>query len=141
MCFLIWRHCGRIVTPMKKNEIKKIIAIVLTASVFAGCGSSVATEISPIAEIDESVVSMLDVPQIDYEKEKMLPSIMIDALGYDCYAEKLAIIEAPILPSEFTVHNKDTGEVVKRSKVKVREATEDGDLLTGNIDFSDITEP
>ena len=141
MCFLIWRHCGRIVTPMKKNVLKKCIALILAASVFAGCGSSVATEISPIVEIDDSVVSMLDAPDIAYEKEKMLPSIMTDALGYDCYAEKLAIIEAPILPGEFTVHNKDTGEVVKRSKLKVREATEDGELYTANADFSDVTEP
>lgn len=127
---------------------KRITALLLAAMLLAGCKSSdpgtVNTNPQPgepaVEKVDNQNLSMLDAPEIAYEKESMVSSIHVDLVGYEAEAEKLAVIEAPILPRRFSVINKNTGETVYNGYVKEKDSVEDsGEALFGILDFSGVT--
>lgn len=138
--------------PKKGNTPRRIVATLLAMTVLlsttlflSACGGTTpgnpaATNQQDSAQVQAQATTMLEEPEILYEKESMRPSILVDLIGYLPESEKVAIIEAPIIPGRFSLINKETGKAVYSGNVKVKECPEDGELLTGIIDFSDVTE-
>ena len=121
---------------------RKLTALLLVTAMISGCGGNPLTPAPANAGNDtENITAMLEAPEIAYDKTPMHPSILVDLKGYDVKGNKIAVIEAPILPSIFKVVDKESGAIVMSGNVKVRECGEDGEEYTGNADFTGITEP
>lgn len=126
---------------MKREGLtKSLILCLICGFLVTGCGEQTVTpEIVAFAETNNRQ-TMLDAPEIAYEKEEMLPSILVDLVGYLPTADKIAVIEAEILPGEFDLVNAETGEVVFTGEVRKKQCTEDGEKYTGYADFTEYTE-
>lgn len=126
---------------MEITRVYRLMGILLVAILLAGCAgtSSSVYELEKKSEPVE-LKTMLNEPELLYEKEEMMPGILVDVIGYQTNTEKIAIFEGELLPGNFSVINKVTGKKVYTGRVEIV-SSEDDDECWGTGDFSTCNEP
>ncbi|MCQ2519711.1 MAG: glycoside hydrolase family 9 protein [Lachnospiraceae bacterium] len=127
-----------------KDMLCKLLTVfLLPALILSGCGNNQAVTdkavVSEKVSVDEKTLHMLDEPEILYEPVSMKPSIYVDLVGYVPNGEKVAVIEAGIIPRRFEIVDVKTGKSVYSGYVHERECPEDDETLSAIVDFSDFT--
>lgn len=121
---------------MKKNKSKGSAAVLLIMigmlCVCAGC-SQQAEEADRDAETQMNTLGLE--PDLTYAVPASIPGILVDQLGYLTNSKKVAIFRGETLPTEFSVVNADTGEVVYTGIVE-QDITNRG---TSQGDFTEVT--
>lgn len=126
-----------------KRTIKYICHILLCSLLLTGCGSDTqVAEIKPLGENENRIerLSMLEEASIEYEVEKMLPSIIVSQSGYETDSSKIAVVESKQFPTQFNLVNAVTEKIVYIGYIEPRECSEDGEVLSATADFSDFGE-
>lgn len=125
----------------KKKSLANSIALILSLSLFVGCGTADTVSIELFTQSPSEETGMLESAETDYEVPTVLPGISVDLYAYDTEADKKAILKGETLPASFDVCALDTGEVVLSGRVKRKEADSDDGLETAEADFSDLKTP
>ncbi len=114
--------------------------MLLAALAISGCGEYTPVKAPGQSEPAVDRTTMLEEPELLYTKDDMHPSILVDMVGYEPDDDKIAVIEAKILPGRFEVVDSKTDEPVYYGDVRKRECTEDDETFTGFAEFTDLTE-
>lgn len=129
----------------KKRLLTGFIGLMLcTAMLLSACGTATETAVATSETSTEAGPSrqgsMLEEAEILYEKEEMVPSIMVDQVGYMTGATKQAILKGSVLPDSFLVVDNATGQTVLSGEVEEMEDWDTEDALYGLADFSSLDE-
>lgn len=87
-----------------------------------------------------NVVSMEGSPVVDYDIPEVLPNIAVNLCGYSDSEEKVAIVKGSSLPTEYSLVDADSGQVVYRGKIQKVEHQAEPDIYIGIADFSEYTQ-
>lgn len=83
---------------------------------------------------------MESTPVIDYTVPELRPNILVDQMGYSLAGEKEATAKGRELPTEFALIDAETEEEVFRGKLGNLSYSEELDLYTGKMVFTDFLE-
>lgn len=89
----------------------------------------------------KNLESMLEEPEIAYEKEPMKPLILVDLEGYETEGDKIAVMHGSSLSQEFGLYDATTNLRVFSGKVVGKNVEPSDTLSYGIADFSDFTVP
>lgn len=126
------------------RQCKKLICLTLALSfLLTGCGSDVqVADIKPLNENENRMerLSMLEEPSIEYEVNKMYPSIIVSLSGYETTCNKIAVLEGNTFPASFHLIDCETDKIVYIGEIETRECKDDTEVLSAIADFSSYDE-
>ena len=123
---------------LQRKQIRRIVCILLGMCMLTGCSNEIQTVVdNAAAQVEkEEVLSLGMTPEFDYEVPVMLPSILVDQVGYGVESSKIAVFTGEDLPYGFSVIDKETRQVVYEGKIEEKGYDE----ITGNyISYGDFT--
>ncbi len=118
------------------HRIKKM-AVILLAFFLTGCAGVREEE---IPDLEDTVISMEEEPEISYEVPVSSANIMINQLGYIREGTKIAVFCGKEMPEEFQVIRKDTGEVAFTGYLQNKVYDEELQEYNSYGDFSALCE-
>lgn len=126
---------------MKNHRILSgVLILCLTAANLFGCGMA-EEEIQSEDSVPNpyaGVVSMEEVPVLDYAVPRLLPNIMVDSRGYSAGETMVAAVKGRELPEEFVLVDVLTGREVYRGNIEETAYRDKSGLYSGYADFSDF---
>ncbi len=130
----------------RKKTVYSIISLVLAAALSLTACSKQGGLVNVPGHVGTEggsgqVKTMLSEARIEYDKVSMSPGILVDLVGYETDAEKIAVFEGDILPRSFSVVDNKTGEKIFHGVVEEKIEATEGTLACGIGDFSEIIEP
>ena len=128
------------------KKISKVICLSVALCCLAGCSGEAAEQtggtgqVEPVFEENTITYNLLETPQLEYEVPEMVPSISVPSGGYDVAEEKLAHVYGTILPEEFCLLEKESGEIVYTGAFSDVKYHKDTASYSAIADFSEVAE-
>lgn len=122
---------------LRTTGLFRLISLMIVLCMISGCGKETKPVVAENSPETLELKTMLNEPEILYEKEEMLPGILVDRIGYETEAEKLAIFQGDLLPGNFIVVDKSTGKNVYTGRVEML-FSEETQENWGVGDFSEL---
>ena len=129
---------------MRKN-ISRAICLVTAMCCLGGCQN--AAEQAPVAgqvgsDSKENTITyqLLEEAQLDYEVPEMIPGLCVPSGGYDVSEDKVAYAYGKLLPKEFYLVEKASGERVYTGELSGVTYHKDTQTYSAVADFSGYTE-
>ena len=119
--------------------VKRIISSSLAAMLLlSGCGNT-SSDGNNVVQTVNAKESMLSEPVLFSETTVTYPKILVDESGYLTASDKTAVLKADLLPADFDVIDKETGEIVYEGKVTAKNTGDEAETEYGIADFSDLS--
>lgn len=129
---------------MKKN-ISGVLCLAAVVLGLGGCGETAkspdpaTSQTQPVAKENTITYQLLEEPELSYELPVLMPGLCVPADGYDVAGDKRAYAYGTLLPGEFTLVEKESGEVVYTgafSELKYHKDTESYSAVADFTEFS-----
>ena len=111
----------------------------------AGCGGEAAApadgtgEMDPLLEENIITYQLLEEPELEYDVPELTPGLCVPMGGYDVAEEKIAHVYGKILPTEFYLLKKESGEVVYTGTLSEVQYHKDTDTYSAVADFTEVS--
>ena len=128
---------------LKNKKINIWLAVLTMSLVLSGCGAmggNVKNQIQGKPDQTEVLALLETEPILNYEVPNVLPSILVNRIGYEAGADKIAIISGEKLPVQYHIVNSQTGDIVLSGNIIINEFNEKTKKYIAYADFSTLTE-
>ena len=130
---------------MKKN-ISKVICLGAVLLSLTGCGNDAAEQTNatgqtePVLKENTITYRLLEEPELTYEVPELIPGLCVPSGGYDVSEEKIAHVYGKILPEEFFLLDRESGEVVYTGAFSEVKYHKDTTSYSAVADFTEVAE-
>ena len=133
---------------MKKN-ISRVLCLAAVVLGLSSCGEAAESadrttpQTQPVTNENTITYQLLEEPELSYELPVLVPGLTVPSGGYDVAEEKKAYAYGTLLPEEFMLVEKESGEVVYTgafSQVKYHKDTESYSAVADFTEFSETGE-
>ncbi|HKM33755.1 MAG TPA: glycoside hydrolase family 9 protein [Lachnospiraceae bacterium] len=128
---------------LKKNKRKIWLALLLATLILEGCsttGSNQKNQMQVKPVQNDSITCLEAEPILDYVVPTVMPSILVNQMGYEVGTVKIALVTGERLPTQFHLVDSETEDIVFTGNLKLKNFDTDTRIYTGYADFSAFSE-
>lgn len=128
---------------LKKNMRKIWLTLLLAALILEGCsttGSNQKNQMQVNPDQNDCITCLETEPILDYVVPTVKPGILVNQMGYEVSAGKVAYVTGEKLPAQFHLVDSKTEDIVYTGNLELNDFDADTKKYTAYADFSDFSE-
>ena len=97
-------------------------------------------QMAPVSEENTITYQLLEEPELNYEVTEMVPGLCVPSGGYDVSEDKIAHVYGKLLPEEFHLVERESGDMVYKGAFSEVTYHKDTATYSAVADFSNFTQ-